>query len=171
MGAFGDDIEAFLPVVDGFSGTFRADNEVGVGVLAEHVDHLFHEVVLVAAVDRDAAHLLQYPSEDGLEELIFHHHLELDVVAPEVGKADKEVLNCGVGRHDADGVTQIGRSVVDGFPPAELKSQFPYSFLDTHNQMTFQLSICRVALEKLTPILYSLRESCSNGFTYCFSSI
>lgn len=82
MSTFSNDIEAFFPMFYGFSGAFGTDDKMGVLVLAEHVDHLLHKMVLMAAVDGDAAQLLQYPAEDRLEELFLHHHLELDAVAP-----------------------------------------------------------------------------------------
>ena len=104
LGALGNDIEAFFPVVDGFSSAFGTNDEMGVLVLAEHVDHLFNEVVLVAAIYGNAAHLLKDPSDDGLEKLLLHHHLESVAIIPIKTKANKEILDGSMGCHDAHSV-------------------------------------------------------------------
>lgn len=129
IGTFGDDIESFFPVFHRLSRPFGADEEMGVLGFAEHVDHLLHEMVLMAAVDRDAAQLLQDPTEDGFEELLFDHHLELDAVVPIESKADEEVFDGGVGRYDANRIAQVSWSFVDGCPTAKTKPQFGYLFL------------------------------------------
>ena len=129
MGTFGDYIEAFLPMFHRLPRPFGADEEMGVLGFAEHVDHLLHEMVLVAAVDGDAAQFLQNPADDGLEELLFDHHLELDAVVPIESKADEEVFDGGVGRNDANRIAQISWSFVDSRPTAKTKPQFRYLFL------------------------------------------
>ena len=59
IGTLSNDIEAFLPMLYGFSGAFRTDDELRVLVLAEHLNHLLHEVVLMTAIHRYAADFLQ----------------------------------------------------------------------------------------------------------------
>lgn len=129
FGTFGDDIEPFLPVFHRLPRPFGAYEEMGVLGFAEHVNHLLHEMVLVTAVDGDAAQLLQDPADDGLEELLFDHHLELDVVVPIESKADEEVFDGCVGRYDANRIAQVSWSFVDGCPTAKTKPQFGYLFL------------------------------------------
>ena len=122
-------------------------------VLAEHLDHLFHKVVLVSAVDGDAAHFLQEPSDDRFEEFLLNHYLEFDVVVPIKRQANEEILNSCMWCNDANGVAQSFGCLVDGGPTAEFKTDFSDEFFNTHNQKIFQLSIRRVRVEKLTPIL------------------
>ena len=134
MGAFSDDIEALFPMLDGLSCAFGADDEVGVFGMAEHLHHLFHEVVLVSAVDGHAANFLQEPSDAWLEELLLHHYLEGYAVIPIIGEADEEVLDGGMRRHDADGIAQVCWGFVDGSPTTEFEADFTYeSFEFSHN--------------------------------------
>ena len=122
IGTLSDDIEAFFPMLYGFSGAFRTNHELCVFVLAEHVNHLLHEVVLVPAIDWNAADFLQKPANARLEELLFDHHLKLDAVVPIVGQADKEILDGGMRCHDADGIAEVLWGLVDGLPTAKFES-------------------------------------------------
>ena len=110
-------------------------DEMGILVLAEHVDHLFHQVVLFSAVNGDASNFFQEPTEYGFEELLLDHHLELHVVVPIVTKSNEEVRDGGVGCHDAHGVAQIGGGLVDGFPAAQAKPPFSYGFFKSHYRL------------------------------------
>ena len=114
--------------------TFGTDDQMGVFALAEHLDHLFHKVVLATTVDGDGTEFLQWPTQDAaavLEELDFHHGLEIDALGPIEGQADEEVLDGGVRGHDADGVAEVGVSV-DHFPASELEPRFPYELFKSH---------------------------------------
>lgn len=137
MGTFSNDIEAFLPMLYSLSSAFRTNDEVRVLVLAEHVDHLFHEVVLVPSVDGDSADFLQEPADDGNKEFLLYHHLELDAVRPIEGQPDEEILDGRVRRNDANGVAQSFGRFVDGGPAAELEADFSYGFLDAHKSNEF----------------------------------
>ena len=89
---------------------FGADDQMGVFALAEHLDHLFHEVVLVTTVDGNGTEFLQGPTQNAttiLEELDFHHGLEIDALRPIEGQADEEVLDGGMWCNDANGVAEV----------------------------------------------------------------
>ena len=133
MGTFSNDIEAFLPMLYSLSSAFRTNDEVRVLVLAEHVDHLFHEVVLVSSVDRDSADFLQEPADDGNKELFLYHHLELDAVRPIEGQPDEEILDGRVRRNDANRVAKVFRGFVDDFSASQFEACFSYEFSDSHN--------------------------------------
>ena len=113
---------------------FGADDQMGVFALAEHLDHLFHEVVLVTTVDGNGTEFLQGPTQNAttiLEELDFHHGLEIDALRPIEGQADEEVLDGGMWCNDANGVAEV-RVGVDHFPSSELEPRFPYELFKSH---------------------------------------
>ena len=134
MWRFCYDVEPFFPMLYLLASTFGTDDQVGVFALAEHLYHLFHEVVLVTAVDRDGAEFLQRAAQDAatvLEELDFHHGFEVDALRPIESQTDEEVLDGGVRRHDADGIAEV-RVGVDHLPAAEFESRFAYELFNTH---------------------------------------
>ena len=97
-------------------------------------NHLFHKVVLAATVDGDGTEFLQRTTQDAaavLEELDFHHGLEIDALCPIEGQADEEVFDGGVRRHDADSVAEV-RVGVDHLPAAELEPRFAYELFKSH---------------------------------------
>ena len=133
MCTFCDDVKSFFPVLYFFSSAFGADDEVGVLVLTEHFYHLFYQMVLVSAVDGDAANLFQEPADDRLEELLFHHYFEFDVVVTIEIKTHKEVGDGSMWRHNAHGIAKVGGNVINRFPSANLESEFSYSSLKAHS--------------------------------------
>ena len=113
---------------------FGADDQMGVFALAEHLDHLFHEVVLVTTVNGYGTKFFQRSTQDApavLEELDFHHGLEIDALRPIEGQADEEVLDGGVWCNDANGIAEV-RVGVDHFPASELEPRFPYELFKSH---------------------------------------
>ena len=94
----------------------------------------------MTAIDRNAADFLQKPANARLEEFLLDHHLELDAVIPIVGQADKEILNGGMWRHNADGIAKVLWGLVDGLPTAKAKPQFTYLFFYTHDYQMVALS-------------------------------
>ena len=102
----------------------------------------------MATVYGDTAHLLQDPAEYRLEEFLLHHHLEIDAVVPIIGQPDKEILNGGVWRHEADGAAQVGRGLVDGRTTAEFKADFSYEFFDfSHDKQCSRDEIILASLQ------------------------
>ena len=62
IGTLGDDIETFLPLVDFLACGFGADDKKHFVIFAEHVNHLFDEVVLLAAVNGNATKFAECPT-------------------------------------------------------------------------------------------------------------
>ena len=119
VGALGNDVEAFLPLVDFLSGGFGTNGEKDIVVFAKHVNHLLDEVVLFAAVNGDAAEFAEGPTHEAVfEEFCFHHHFEMQVLRPKESPTYEEVFNGSVRCHDANALAYIFWNGVDGFPAA-----------------------------------------------------
>ena len=134
MGTFCNDIEAFFPMFYLLACAFGADDQMSVFALAEHLDHLFHEVVLTATVNGDGAEFFQRTAQDAtavLEELDFHHGPEIDALGPIERQTDEEILDGGVRCHDADSVAEV-RIGVDHLPTAKFEPRFAYELFKSH---------------------------------------
>ena len=119
IGAVSDDVETFLPFVDLLTRGFRADDKKHFVIFAEHVNHLFDEVVLLAAVNGNATKFAECPTQYGsVEELLFHHDFEVETLRPEESPADEKVFNGSVRCDDADALFDVIWYGVDGFPAA-----------------------------------------------------
>ena len=136
VGTLGDQVEASFPMVDLLAGAFRTDDEMGVLVLAEHVDHLFHEMVLLATIYADGAKFVECPAhEAGLEELRLDHELEFGAVVPIEAHTHEKVGDGGVRRHNAYGIAKIGGDFIHCLPPADLEADFSNGSFDAHYQI------------------------------------
>ncbi len=129
----GDFVVAELPFMDGFAGSFRADDKKTFRVRTGHfVDDAHHHPLRVLAVHREGAEVSEDRAERPEEGLFLDHDLEAPAQRAVVEITDDEVVDAGVGRGENDGLVYGVEAFAFGCFPTEDLIEDEFVELGTH---------------------------------------